>query len=86
MAHETLLTLLIGASTLAALVGLWRLRPSTVQGLWIGGGMLLGVFVVLVSTVALDYRPGGYGRANWLVFVLGGAVVGWLATKLFRIK
>jgi hypothetical protein len=86
MAQETFLTLISGVASLAALIALWRLRPSTVQGLWIGGGMVLGVFVMLEGALALDYRWGGYGGANWAVFVLGGALAGWMITKIFRIK
>jgi hypothetical protein len=83
MAQETLLLLVIGGAILAALVGLWRLRPSSAQGLWIGGGVVVGVFVML-GAAAWGYRMPGGGIA--FVFMLGGAFVGWLITLLFRIK
>jgi hypothetical protein len=83
MAQETLLLLVIGGAILAGLVGLWRLRPSTAQGFWIGGGMIVGFFVMLVAMV-WGYRLPGGGIA--FVFTLGGAFVGWLITMLFRIK
>ena len=83
MAQETLLLLVIGGAILAALVGLWRLRPSTAQGLWIGGGAIAGFFVML-GAVVWGYRLPGGGIG--FVFMLGGAFVGWLITLLFRIK
>lgn len=77
---------LIGAAILAALVCLWRLRPSTRQGLWIGGGVVLAIFIYLEAIMALGYHWNGVGGGTGFVFILGGAFVGWMVSKLFRIK
>ena len=55
------------------------------QAIWIGGGMVLGLFVWLVGTLGVGYH--WYGGVNpiWL-FVLAGAFVGWVVTKVLRIK
>jgi hypothetical protein len=86
MAPQTLLSLVIGVAILAVLVVLRHQRPTKTQGLWIGGGVVLGFFIMLGSTIAWGYRWGGYGAGVSFVFLLGGAFVGWAVTKLFGIK